>query len=91
MLGLASVGVDDSFVELGGDSISSIRLAAGARETGLVITPQEILRHRTVEALARIARSPDAEDPGPGEGALPVIDQDEFDEIVRGIEGGMRA
>ncbi|GAA0472181.1 amino acid adenylation domain-containing protein [Streptomyces sp. NPDC046215] len=91
VLGLASVGVDDSFVELGGDSISSIRLAAGARETGLVITPQEILRHRTVEALARIARSPDAEDPGPGEGALPVIDQDEFDEIVRGIEGGMRA
>ncbi|MCQ8773512.1 non-ribosomal peptide synthetase [Streptomyces telluris] len=88
VLGLASVGVDDSFVELGGDSIISIQLAARAREAGLVITPREIFRHRTVEALARIAGSPGAEDPGPGEDALPVIDKDEFDEIVRGIEGG---
>ncbi|MEC4019671.1 non-ribosomal peptide synthetase [Streptomyces sp. H27-D2] len=88
VLGLASVGVDDSFVELGGDSIISIQLASRARESGLVITPQEIFLHRTVEALAKIAGSPSAQDPGPGEGALPVIDQDEFDEIVRGIEGG---
>lgn len=39
VLGLGSVGVDDSFVELGGDSIIAIQLASRARESGLVITP----------------------------------------------------
>ncbi|KJS52490.1 hypothetical protein VM98_31085 [Streptomyces rubellomurinus subsp. indigoferus] len=91
VLGLASVGVDDSFVELGGDSIISIQLASRARESGLVITPREIFRHRTAEALAQIAGTAggdDAPEPAPAEEDLPVIDQDEFDEIVRGIDGG---
>ena len=90
VLGLTSVGVDESFVELGGDSIISIQLASRARESGLLITPREVFLHRTVEALAKIAGVPgDTPDPGPDEGAeLPVIDSDEFDEIVRGIEGG---
>ncbi|MCX5388978.1 non-ribosomal peptide synthetase [Streptomyces sp. NBC_00094] len=55
VLGLPSVGVHDSFFELGGDSIVAIQLVYRAREAGLVITPREVFRHRTVAALARIA------------------------------------
>ncbi|MEU3693411.1 amino acid adenylation domain-containing protein [Streptomyces narbonensis] len=56
VLGLPSVGVHDSFFELGGDSIVAIQLVNRAREAGLAITPREVFRNRTVAALARIAR-----------------------------------
>ena len=55
VLGLDRVGIDDSFFELGGDSIGSIRLVGRAREAGLVITPRLVFEHRTVAALAPLA------------------------------------
>ncbi|MFJ6074074.1 non-ribosomal peptide synthase/polyketide synthase [Streptomyces sp. NPDC093065] len=50
------VGVDDSFFALGGDSILSIQLVAAARKSGLLITPQDVFRHRTVRGLLAAAR-----------------------------------
>ncbi|WP_395366318.1 amino acid adenylation domain-containing protein [Streptomyces sp. YH02] len=55
VLGLPSVGVHDSFFELGGDSIVAIQLVNRAREAGLAITPRDVFRSRTVAALARTA------------------------------------
>ncbi|MBT2676074.1 amino acid adenylation domain-containing protein, partial [Streptomyces sp. ISL-14] len=55
VLGLPSVGVHDSFFELGGDSIVAIQLVNRAREAGLAITPRDVFRQRTVAALARTA------------------------------------
>ncbi|MFJ9428734.1 amino acid adenylation domain-containing protein [Streptomyces sp. NPDC101490] len=55
VLGLPSVGVHDSFFELGGDSIVAVRLVNRAREAGLAVTPREVFRHRTVAALATAA------------------------------------
>ncbi|GKQ36017.1 non-ribosomal peptide synthetase [Streptomyces sp. A012304] len=55
VLGLPSVGVHDSFFELGGDSIVAIQLVNRAREAGLGITPRDVFRHRTVSALARVS------------------------------------
>ncbi|UYQ65424.1 non-ribosomal peptide synthetase [Streptomyces peucetius] len=55
VLGLPSVGVHDSFFELGGDSIVAIQLVNRAREAGLTISPRDVFRLRTVAALARIA------------------------------------
>ncbi|WP_377267906.1 amino acid adenylation domain-containing protein [Peterkaempfera sp. SMS 1(5)a] len=52
-----SVGADDSFFELGGDSITSIQLVARARQADLRFTPKDVFTHRTVAALARIAGS----------------------------------
>ncbi|MPY84534.1 MAG: amino acid adenylation domain-containing protein [Actinophytocola sp.] len=52
VLDLPAVGIHDSFFELGGDSIVAIGLASKARRAGLVITPREVFRHRTVAALA---------------------------------------
>ena len=54
-LGLPRVGIEDNFFELGGDSISSIELVSRARQAGLLITPRDIFRHQSVEALAAVA------------------------------------
>ncbi|MEU8820497.1 amino acid adenylation domain-containing protein [Actinoplanes sp. NPDC048796] len=55
VLGLPSVGVEDSFFTLGGDSIVSLQLVARARTAGLRITPRQIFELRTVAALAAVA------------------------------------
>src|ERR1700736_2168739 len=54
-LGLPRVGIEDSFFELGGDSISSIQLVSRARKAGLVITPRDVFQYQNVAALAAIA------------------------------------
>ena len=64
VLGLPSVGIDDDFFELGGDSITAIVLVSRARREGLGISARAVFTHRTVSALARVARpvvaSPDS-------------------------------
>ncbi|MBO3740221.1 non-ribosomal peptide synthase/polyketide synthase [Actinoplanes flavus] len=55
LLGLAAVGADDAFFDLGGDSISSIQLVSRARAAGLAITPRQVFDHRTPAGLAAVA------------------------------------
>ncbi len=54
VLGMERVGAEDGFFELGGDSISSMQLAARAREAGLVVTPRQVFEEKTPERLARV-------------------------------------
>ncbi|WP_301175268.1 non-ribosomal peptide synthetase [Actinomadura geliboluensis] len=60
VLGVARVGIDDGFFDLGGDSIIAMRLVSRARRAGLLLSPREVFRYPTVEALAQVARSADA-------------------------------
>lgn len=55
MLRLPSVGIDDSFFELGGDSIISIQLVSRARAAGVVFSVTDVFEHRTVAGLASAA------------------------------------
>ncbi|RSM88016.1 non-ribosomal peptide synthetase [Kibdelosporangium aridum] len=55
VLGLARVGVDDSFFELGGDSILSMQLAARARRAGLTFTAADVFDGKTPERIAHLA------------------------------------
>ncbi|MFF4986987.1 amino acid adenylation domain-containing protein [Streptosporangium saharense] len=57
VLGLGTVGVDEDFFGLGGDSIMSITLVARARAAGLTITAKDVFEHPTVAGLAAVARS----------------------------------
>ncbi|MFD8917918.1 amino acid adenylation domain-containing protein [Streptomyces sp. NPDC059569] len=57
VLGLEQVGADIGFFDLGGDSIMSIQLVSRAQRAGLVISPRDVFRHRTVEGLAAVART----------------------------------
>jgi amino acid adenylation domain-containing protein/non-ribosomal peptide synthase protein (TIGR01720 family) len=53
VLGAHRVGVEDSFFELGGDSIMSLHIAARAKAAfGVGLTPRDVLTARTVSALA---------------------------------------
>ncbi|WP_033400775.1 condensation domain-containing protein [Actinokineospora enzanensis] len=55
VLALSTVGVDDDFFALGGDSIVSIQLVSRARAAGLHLSPRDVFEQRTVAALAAIA------------------------------------
>ncbi|WP_307674373.1 non-ribosomal peptide synthase/polyketide synthase [Streptomyces sp. V4I2] len=57
VLGVPRAGVHDSFFDLGGDSVLALRLVSHARRTGLAFTARDVFVHRTVEALAAIARA----------------------------------
>ncbi|MEU5052620.1 amino acid adenylation domain-containing protein [Streptomyces sp. NPDC021096] len=75
VLGLETVGIDDNFFELGGDSILSIQLVSRARKAGLVVSPADVFRCKTVEALSAVAVTAEAdgavaEDPLEGTGPL---------------------
>ncbi|PVE12341.1 non-ribosomal peptide synthetase, partial [Streptomyces scopuliridis] len=73
VLGLSRVGVDDSFFDLGGDSIVSIQLVSRARKAGLVFTPRDVFQSRTVAALAAVAIEADeARTQAPDDGVGPV-------------------
>nr|MDX8322225.1 condensation domain-containing protein [Agrobacterium sp. rho-8.1] len=55
VLGLEQVSIDDSFFDLGGDSISSIRLVSRCRKAGLIISSRNVFQSQTVAALASVA------------------------------------
>lgn len=56
VLNVPDVRVEDDFFALGGDSILSIQLVSRARRAGLRLSPREVFEHKTIEALARVAR-----------------------------------
>ncbi|WP_162899192.1 non-ribosomal peptide synthetase [Mycobacterium shigaense] len=55
VLGLERVGVDDSFFDLGGDSILSMQVAARARAAGVLCRPRDVFVEQTVARLAQVA------------------------------------
>ncbi|MEU9807292.1 amino acid adenylation domain-containing protein [Mycobacterium sp. NPDC050853] len=55
VLGLERVGVDDSFFDLGGDSIMSMQVVSRARTAGVLCRPRDIFVEQTVARLAQVA------------------------------------
>ena len=55
VLVLPTVGIHDSFFELGGDSIVAVQLVTRARHAGLALTPRQVFQRRTVATLAEVA------------------------------------
>lgn len=51
VLKLERVGVDDNLFDLGADSIHLFQIVARANETGLSLTPKQVLSGRTVSAI----------------------------------------
>ncbi|MGQ4615732.1 amino acid adenylation domain-containing protein [Nocardia sp. R7R-8] len=76
VLGLDSVGVDESFFALGGDSILSIQLASRAKSAGIGLSARDVFERKSVAALAAVATEVDVpvvcELPGGGVGAVDV-------------------
>ncbi|MFI1914790.1 amino acid adenylation domain-containing protein [Nocardia sp. NPDC020380] len=55
VLGVAEIGVEESFFDRGGDSIAAIQLVNRARREHLRFSPAEVFDHRTPAALAAVA------------------------------------
>ncbi|MEV6338623.1 amino acid adenylation domain-containing protein [Nocardia vinacea] len=74
VLGLETVGIDDSFFALGGDSIVSIQLVSRAKAAGIGFSARDVFERKTVAALAAIATDVLAQTvtelPGGGVGAV---------------------
>ncbi|GAA4703571.1 hypothetical protein GCM10023263_46960 [Phytohabitans rumicis] len=80
VLGVDGAGADDSFFDLGGDSIMAMQLVSRVREAGLVITPRDVFTARTPAALAAVATRtadqppPADDDPIGAVGATPITE-----------------
>ncbi len=73
VLGLERVGVDESFFELGGDSILSMQVVARARAAGVLCRPRDIFVEQSVARLARVAGVVDDDAEVSDEGLGPVV------------------
>src|ERR1700684_580062 len=73
VLGLERVGVDDSFFDLGGDSISSMQVVNRARAAGVLCKPRDIFVEQTVARLAQVAQLAGAATGVLDEGVGPVV------------------
>ncbi len=73
VLGLERVGVEESFFDLGGDSILSMQVVAQARAAGLTCRPRDIFVEQTVARLARVAVVAGGEAGPVDEGVGPVV------------------
>ena len=73
VLGLERVGVDDSFFDLGGDSILSMQVVARARAAGVMCRPRDVFVEQSVARLARVAGVADAAGGLSDEGVGPVL------------------
>ncbi|RSM88015.1 non-ribosomal peptide synthetase [Kibdelosporangium aridum] len=92
VLGLEQVGVDDSFFELGGDSITSMQLSARARREGLELTPWQVFDEKTPERLAAMVKEIQAEEetaavPKPAAGTLLALSADQMNQLEAGLAG----
>nr|QEO73685.1 phosphopantetheine-binding domain-containing pro [uncultured bacterium] len=87
VLGLAEVAAEASFFDLGGDSITSIRLVSKARAAGLSLTARDVFEHKTVAALAATATALAPAAPPTSSAPLLTLDQDELDEFEDDIFG----
>ncbi|WP_155942064.1 non-ribosomal peptide synthetase, partial [Mycobacteroides sp. CBMA 326] len=72
VLGIDQVGTDDSFFDLGGDSILSMQVAARARAAGVLCRPRDIFVEQTVARLAHVLTRADSESTDVDEGIGPV-------------------
>ncbi|OXM68368.1 non-ribosomal peptide synthetase [Amycolatopsis vastitatis] len=94
VLGLDRVGADDSFFELGGDSILSMQLSARARRNGLELTPWQVFEEKTPERLAVLVKEFPAEGgtagaaAEPADGMLVDLSPDQLDQLEAGLAGG---
>ncbi|WP_214324848.1 non-ribosomal peptide synthetase [Nonomuraea sediminis] len=54
VLGLAEVGADDNFFDLGGDSLRAVALVGALRAAELDLAVQDVFEHPTVDALCEL-------------------------------------
>ncbi|OBK73711.1 hypothetical protein A5652_20765 [Mycobacterium sp. 1165178.9] len=88
VLGLERVGVDESFFELGGDSILSMQVVARARKAGVLCRPRDVFVEQTVARLALVAGVVDRDGAIDDDGVGPVV-ATPIMRWLHGVSGGV--
>ncbi|MCY8346954.1 amino acid adenylation domain-containing protein, partial [Bacillus haynesii] len=57
VLGVDKIGIDESFFELGGDSIKALQVSARLHQSGKQLAVKDIFSHPTIQELAPYVRS----------------------------------
>ncbi|WPC06497.1 amino acid adenylation domain-containing protein [Pseudomonas benzenivorans] len=74
VLGIAPVGREAHFFELGGDSIVALQVVSRARQQGLQLAPRDLFQFPRLSELAGVARAPQAQaEQAPASGELPLL------------------
>ncbi|MFB8759377.1 amino acid adenylation domain-containing protein [Streptomyces nigra] len=76
VLGVAALGVDDNFFEIGGDSISWLRIISRCSAQGIALTARDVFQHQTLRELAAAVSERQAA-PGDGSRARSTTDVEE--------------
>lgn len=66
------VGLDDGFLEAGGDSIASLRVVSRARRVGLHLTARDVIEGGTVAGIAARCGEPERAEEAPAVGDAPL-------------------
>ncbi|MFC6080471.1 amino acid adenylation domain-containing protein [Sphaerisporangium aureirubrum] len=75
VLRLSEVGADDSFFDIGGDSLHAVALVGALRECGLDIAVQDVFEHPTIAELAElVAARPQEAAPAAGVRPFELLD-----------------
>ena len=75
LLGYAALGVNDEFLELGGDSLKAIRLRSKlSSRFGVALQLEDLFKRTTIAAQAEAVRAAKVEGPGAGIEPAPVAD-----------------
>ncbi|WP_405847032.1 phosphopantetheine-binding protein [Streptomyces sp. NBC_01518] len=91
ILKVETVGLDDSFFALSGDSIAVMKLVSRARNAGLDIEIRDVFAAKTVRRLAaaslaaRMRGKSDAGDRPRTSVELPELSEEELDEIISDV------
>lgn len=83
-LGRESVGVNESFFELGGDSMTSIAIVSRVRAEGLSLSPEQLFLYPTIAELAPHLQ-PAAPPAAPAEFEDSGLDEDELHALLEGF------
>jgi acyl carrier protein len=78
VLRIEQVGINDSFFELGGDSIHSIQIIAKAQQAGFQITTSQLFEYPTVARLADFIETVNWAAQGTARAAS-IVDAEEFE------------
>lgn len=57
VLGVSQVGIDDSFFDLGGDSIKAMRVVSKLREYGYELKVKKLMQEKTVKKIAQTLKN----------------------------------
>lgn len=98
VLKLEKVGVNDSFFQIGGDSILSLQIVARASQQGIKITAKQVFECETIARLALVATELSAEEQATGANAVAAaapateafeladLDGDDFDNLIAELD-----